>query len=211
MRSKNPAPKRRQTPGEILFSKIRRQLLTTFFSAPDRRLYFREIVRLVQGSPGTVQRELTALAQAGILRSELAGRQRYYSADVDCPIFPELSGIVVKTFGIADSLRTALQPHTRKIKVALIYGSIAADTQTGRSDIDLMIIGGVTFRQLAVALENSERLLGRQVNPTLFSHKEFVGKLEQKNHFVRAVIKSDKIFLIGTADDLARLVEQRVA
>jgi len=193
--------------GEVLFSKTRRQLLTTFFTSAGRRLYFREIARLVGGSPGTVQRELTKLTKAGILRSEMAGRQRYYLADSDCPIFPELRAIVLKTFGIADTLRAALRPHARKIKLALIYGSVASDTQMGRSDIDVMVIGSVSTRELAVALEKTEHVLGRQVNPTVYSQKEFVAKVREKNHFVLNVLNSEVIFLIGVADDLGRLAE----
>lgn len=206
MRSK-PAPKRIRTAGEILFSKIRRQLLTTFLSATDRRLYFREIARLVRGSPGTVQRELAALTEAGILKSELVGRQRYYSADGECPIFTELRAIVVKTFGIADTIRGALSPLSRKIKVAFVYGSIASETQTGRSDIDVMVIGSVKLREMASALEKAEQVLGRPVNPSVFSQQEFVGKMQQKNHFVLSVLTSDRIFLVGGPDDLDRLAQ----
>ncbi|MEW5701915.1 MAG: nucleotidyltransferase domain-containing protein [Candidatus Zixiibacteriota bacterium] len=207
MRSTSPSQRPKRTAGEILFSKIRRQLLTTFLSTPDRRLYFREIARLVRGSPGTVQRELAALTQAGVLKSELVGRQRYYSAERDCPIFPELRAIVVKTFGIADTLRAALRPQSRKIKIAFVYGSIASETQTGRSDVDVMVIGGVKLRDLASALEKTEQVLGRSVNPSVFSQKEFVGKIQQKNHFVLSVLASDKIFLIGGPDELGRLAE----
>ena len=207
MRSAGSTPRRKRTTGEILFSKTRRQLLTTFLSAPDRRLYFREIARLIQGSPGTVQRELAALTQAGVLRSELVGRQRYYSADRDCPIFPELRAIVAKTFGIAEILRHALRPQLRKITIAFVYGSIASETQTGRSDVDVMVIGSVKLRELASALEKTEQVLGRPVNPSVFSQKEFVEKIQQKNHFVHSVLTSDKIFLIGDSDDLGRLAE----
>lgn len=170
-------------------------------------MYFREIARLVRGSPGTVQRELAALTQAGVLRSELVGRQRYYSADGECPIFPELRAIVAKTFGIADTLRVALHPQSRKIKIAFVYGSIASETQTGRSDVDVMVVGSVKLRELASALERTEHVLGRPVNPSVFSQKEFVEKIQRKNHFVLSVLASDKIFLIGGPDDIGRLAE----
>ena len=57
------------------------------------------------------------------------------------PIFEELRSLVVKTVGLNETIRKMLEPYSDKIKAAFVYGSVARDTDTARSDIDLMVIG----------------------------------------------------------------------
>jgi len=207
MRSKKANRRIEKSIGEALFPKIRRQLLVHFFLAQDRRHYFREITRLVSASPGAVQRELKTLVAAGILTTEKVGRQRYYWADTECMVYSELKAIVVKTFGVVDTLSAALSGLSNSIDFAFVYGSIADGKDTGKSDIDLMVIGKASFRSLAKALRETESLLSRPVNPTLFSLEEFGRKIDEKNHFLHNILNADKLMIIGTENDLARLAQ----
>ena len=193
--------------GEALFPKIRRQLLAHFFLAQDRKHYFREITRLVSASPGAVQRELKTLVAAGILTTEKIGRQKYYWADPECMVYSELKAIVVKTFGVVDTISASLSQVAELIDYAFVYGSIASGKDSGKSDIDLMVIGEVSFRALAKALRETESLLSRPINPTLFSPEEFGRKTNERNHFLQNVLNSDKLMIIGMEDDLARLAQ----
>jgi len=193
--------------GDALFPKIKRQLLTLFFAAPDKKYYFREITRLIKASSGVVIRELRTLTKAGILSSEISGRQRYYWADPTCMIYSDLRNIVIKTFGVANAVEDALRKVTSEIRVAFLYGSIAAGADTGKSDIDLMVMGEISFRKLTSVLRKVEGTLNRELNPTLFSASEFKNRLRDDDHFIRTVMDSPKIFIIGTADDLARLAK----
>jgi len=207
MRPSKAMSKEATSIGNALFPKIRRQLLVHFFLAQDRRHYFREITRLVNASPGSVQRELKMLVDAGILAAEKVGRQKYYWADPECMIYSELKAIVVKTFGVVDTISASLSQVANAIDLAFIYGSIASGKDTGKSDIDLMVIGDVGFRTLAKALRETENLLSRPINPTLFSSDEFGRKTKDKNHFLQNVLNADKLMIIGTEDDLARLAQ----
>ena len=193
--------------GVALFPKIKRQLLAHFFLAQDRRHYFREITRLVNASPGAVQRELKTLVEAGIIATEKVGRQRYYWADSECMVYSELKAIVVKTFGVVDAIAAALAGLSQDIEIAFIYGSIAGGVDTGKSDIDLMVIGKTNFRSLAKALRDTEGLLSRPINPTLFSPEEFGRKVREQNNFLINVLESEKLFIVGSKDDLTRLAE----
>ncbi|MFQ6032593.1 MAG: nucleotidyltransferase domain-containing protein, partial [Candidatus Zixiibacteriota bacterium] len=89
-----------------------------------------------------------------------------------------------------------------------IYGSIATGEETAKSDIDLLVIGKISFDQLSRAIGKAEKELKREINPTLYPVREFKEKLRQKNHFLRSVLKSKMLFLIGSQDDLARLAKE---
>jgi predicted nucleotidyltransferase len=196
-----------QNIGDALFPKIKRQLLSLFYVTPGKRYYFREITRLIKASSGVVTRELATLTKAGILKSELSGRQRYYWADPDCMIYADLRNIVVRTFGVASTVKNALKPVSSDIKVAFLYGSIPAGTDTGHSDIDMMVVGEISFRKLVAALKSAEQELNRELNPTLFSSAEFKKRLKDSDHFIGTVMGSPKIFIMGNADDLAGLAK----
>lgn len=191
--------------GELLFPKLRRQLLTVLFITPDKRYYFRELSRLVGASTGALKRELLLLTNAGIIKTETLGRQHYYQADPECMIYPELRSIVIKTFGVVGTLSDSLKGLERNIRLALVYGSIASGTDTGKSDIDLLVIGDVPFRKLTAALAGLEQTLGRPINATLYTPEEFASKKEDQNHFIQNVLNAEKLFVIGSPDDLGRM------
>lgn len=194
--------------GEVLFPKIRRKVLALFLLNPDKRFYFRESVRLLGDTPGSVQRELKSLTKAGILTMESIGIQKFYQANSASPVFGELKSIAEKTFGVADVIRDVLRPMAgKKIDVAWVYGSIADGTDRSSSDIDVMVIGSLSFRELVSILSPVEETLRRPVNPTLYSRNEFSKKVRDENHFLKTVLGSEKLFVVGNKDDLARLAE----
>jgi len=202
------------TKGEIMKSLLpgtRRKVLSLFFLHPDKQFYFREVLKLTGTKQGAIQRELQFLTQSGILELEAKGNQTYYSVNKSHPIYPELSRIVMKTFGLVDVLNDALCPLKDKIEVAAIYGSIASGVETARSDVDLLVIGNISFGELSRVTGKVEKEIGREINPTLFPFKEFKEKLKQKNHFLKSTLKSKMIFLIGSENDLTRLAEQQMA
>ena len=123
------------------------------------------------------------------------------------PIYPELRKIVLKTFGLAHVLRDAISPLREKIEVACVYGSFAGGEETAKSDIDLLVIGRISFDDLSRAISKAERELRREINPSLYPSREFKEKIKRKNHFLRSVLKSHMIFLVGNKNDLARLAE----
>lgn len=191
--------------GEALFTKTQRQLLGLLYGNPDKTYYINEIVRIADVGIGTVQRELEKLTSAGLLTVRKIGNQKHYQANAGSPIFQELRGIVLKTFGVSDELRRAMEPLSAKIVVAFIYGSLAKGTDRASSDIDLMIISDeLTYPEVIGVFAEAERSLGRTVNPTLYSPSEIRRKLAEDNRFLKKVTEREKIFLIGSGDDIPK-------
>lgn len=195
----------------IPFSRTRRAILSLLFGHSDESFYLRQIVRASGYGLGPVQRELKLLTDAGIIRRAARGRQVYFQANSDSPIFPEIKSLITKTVGVGDSIRNALAPIANGIKIAFIYGSVARGEEKQRSDIDLLIVGGVSFSDVVVALQTAQRILGREINPTVYSSTEFRTKLRKSHHFLTSVINGPKIYLIGDENELGRLAPKRLA
>lgn len=171
---------------------------------PEEALHGREIARRTGLPAGTVTRELTKLAEVGLLQRERRGNQRVYRANTSSPVFNELAGILRKTSGLADVLAQALAPVVPKLRVAFIFGSIAQGRESAGSDVDLILIGDLGFSQAVELLHAAQATLGREVNPKVFTASEFTSKAATEA-FLGDVLAKPKIFLIGSDHDLAEL------
>ena len=188
----------------LLFPEYRRRVLGLLFLRPEEALHGREVARRTGLSAGTITRELTKLAEAGLLRREKRGNQRVYSANISGPIFAELSSILRKTSGLGDVLCTALAPLAGRVKLAFVFGSVARGEEAAGSDVDVLLVGDVGFRDVVDALHPSQAALGREVNPKVFGVDEFATKARTEP-FLLDVLSRPKIFLMGTAHDLEEL------
>jgi predicted nucleotidyltransferase len=191
-----------------LFGKTRQAVLALLYTRADSTFYTKQILDAVDIGRGTVQRELKNLTDTGIIIREVQGRQVYYRANEKCPIFSELKGIVRKTFGVADVIRQSLASAVGRIRVAFVFGSVARSADDRRSDIDLMVVGKISFGDVVSLLSPVEEKLGREVNPVVYPVAEFKRKLKEDHHFVKTVLEDEKVFVIGDEDELRRLAER---
>lgn len=185
-----------------LLGDTRTAILAVLLLRPDEPQHVRELARLTGVSPGTLHRELTALASFGVLRRNAVGRQVFFAANRECPVFEELAGLVRKTAGLVDVVRNALLPHAPHIGAAFIYGSVAAGTETSRSDVDVMILGDLSFADAVKALAPAQTSLRREVNPTVMKSAEFLRKRRAKDNFVTTVWKAPRLWVIGSDHEL---------
>jgi predicted nucleotidyltransferase len=192
---------------DLFGSRLRSKVLAWLFTHPDQRYFGRELHSLLQEDQTNLSRELARLAETGILVCKVEGRQKYYQANDKCPIYEELKGLVVKTLGVTDVLRHALASLTERIKVAFVYGSFASGKQNLNSDVDLMVVGDVSFGDVVAATSPKQLKLGREINPTVYSEDEFRQKVKTGHHFLTAVLRDPKIFVVGDDHDLSRLVD----
>jgi DNA-binding transcriptional ArsR family regulator len=191
-----------------LLPHMRQGILSSLLLLPDRSWYLSSLAAHLNATPSSLQRELMSLARAGIITSRRDGNRVYYSANPDCAILPELTSMLSKTVGITNLLRHALSCIEREIDVAFIYGSMAANTDTVQSDVDLLVVGKVRLKELAAVLRPLELELARAVNPSLYPAEEFALKFADGNHFLNSVLRGPKYFIIGSESELAHLAER---
>jgi predicted nucleotidyltransferase len=186
-----------------LFSKVQQRVLALIFGHPERSFYTSEIVRRVHSGTGAVERELSRLERSGLVSVERIGNQKHFRANRESPVFAELQGLVLKTVGLTEPLRKALQPYSNKIKVAFVYGSVAKGSDTAQSDIDLMVVGDeLSYSDLYTALQNAGSLLQRKVSPLFLSVRDWKRKASQKDSFAAKVKAQPKLFIFGAEEDV---------
>jgi predicted nucleotidyltransferase/DNA-binding HxlR family transcriptional regulator len=200
-----------QNLAKLLFGKYRRRILAVLLLRPENSFYVRELARLAEVPPGSLHRELRQLAESGLLLRREVGNQVRYQANRDCPVFEELAGFFRKTAGLADILREALGTLAPDIQLAFVFGSIARGKERPTSDVDVFVIGGRSFTDVVMAFAGSHARLGREVNPVVMHRAEFLQKFQQGDRFIGRILNEPKIFLIGSKDDLEKLIEDRAA
>ena len=202
---------RKQRPIDALFSKSTQGLLAATILEPDRWCYLSDLAKQLQVTPSTLQQPLSSLVGAGILKRRKEGNRVYFQADSNCPFLAELQGLMMKTVGLFDVLRDALEPLSAKIESAFVYGSMARSEERSANDVDLMVIGTAGLAELSPLLAKAEEKLRREINATCYTPDELRRKVEAKNHFLTAVLQKEKMFIIGDADDLGRLTKRRAS
>lgn len=194
------------TIGDALFTKTQQRVLGLLYGKPEQSFYTNEIVRWADMGRGTISRELNRFVSAGLLVVSREGNQLHYRANSENPIYNELLAIVRKTFGIVDVIRAALVPVYEQIDLAFIYGSIAKREETASSDIDLLVVtDSLAYTDLMEVLTDAEKLLGRPINPSIYTAEQIKNKLEQNSSFLVRVMERPKLWVKGCDDDIKEI------
>ena len=187
---------------DAVFTDSQAKVYLRIFGQPERSYPLSELRRLTGLGSASLQREINRLVAAGIASSTLKGNQRQISANRQSPLFKELSDLTRKVMGAAALLTEALLPIAQKIEIALLYGSVAKQSDTAESDIDIMVIGSdLTLSEILEQLLPVEEMLGRKVNPTCYTVDEFKKRLSDTDSFVNKVLSQPIIQLFGNIDD----------
>jgi len=194
----------------ILGSRLRAKVLGWLFSHPDERYFVRQLTALLKEDSTNVSRELARLEKTGILVSTTEGRQKYYQANRQNPLFNELHGLMLKTVGVADIIKKALEPRRADIRLAFIFGSVAKRAEDRFSDIDLLVVGDITFGDVVDLISTAEEALSRELNPVVYTLAEFNKRLSENHYFIRDILSEDKIFVVGDDNELKSLVGKRL-
>lgn len=192
---------------KLFSSKARVEILKLFLFNPNNNFYQRQISNLTDQSIRGVQREVDKLHRIGLLEKSTQGNRVYYKVNKMCPILEELKNILFKSVGIAEALKDNLKE--KEIRFAFIYGSYAKGQESLLSDIDLMVIGDISSREVSGILSKPKKELMREINYMVFQSNEFIDRVTNKDHFLNSVLKEKKIFIVGSEDGLKNFIRSR--
>ena len=188
-----------------LFTESQSRLFVWLFGQPGRAFHLSELRRLTGLGSASLQRELNRLAAAGLVDSRPVGNLRRFQANPQAPVFAELVALTRKTLGTVPVLRDALLPLMPDLQGAWVYGSVAKQTDTARSDIDVMLVGSnLLLGNVLACLAIAEAQLGRKIIPSCYSPEEFERRRAEPDSFVNRVLSQPTLALIGDAHEHAR-------
>jgi predicted nucleotidyltransferase len=180
---------------DFMFSPVVQKVLSLVYSTPEQTFMLNDLLDRAGGGRGNGQRQVQRLIDAGVLREEpRRGHQRAIRANADFALYPELLSICRKSFGLVEPIRDALRPFESEIAEAFVFGSVAKDKDTHRSDIDLMVVGTASMMDLMDAILKVEKVLGRPVHLNVYAPDEWADL--KANDPVVSKISTDSIVRI---------------
>ncbi len=180
-----------------LRSEARQRLLAYYFTNPTARHHLRDLAQRLGIDPSNLSKELGRLERVGLFRSEVIGRQKYFQLNRQYPLFVEVRNIVAKTVGAVPLIAQSLK-KIAGLEEGYLFGSFARNQQDAASDIDLLVIGAPRGEALAETVRKLERQLGREINYTVLTRKEFASRRARKDAFLENVWHNKRVSLLGT-------------
>lgn len=180
-------------------------ILSFFLTHPNEEFYQSYIVDSTGYALIQVQRALKRLESTGLINQIKSGNRFCYKANKRHPAFEDIKKALLKTVLLGDLLKVALVPIKGKIQFGFIYGSLASGDESSSSDIDLFLVGNLGLRDIASLLSKIGNDLRREINPTVYSEKEFKKKIKDGNPFIKEILQKPKIWLIGEENDFTKM------
>ena len=186
------------TMASALFTDSQSRLFSWLFGQPQRAYHLNELRRLTGLGSASLQRELNRLTSAGLVDAQAVGNMRRFQVNPQSPVYAELVALTRKTLGTVPVLRDALASLQPGLQAAWVYGSVAKQTDTADSDVDVMLVGhDLLLSQVLACLEPAEAQLGRKINPSCYSPQEFERRCAEPDSFVNRVLSQPVLALIG--------------
>jgi predicted nucleotidyltransferase len=182
----------------IFRSRLQGELLAATLLEPGREESLTGLADRLGADVGTVQREVSRLERAGILRTRRVGHTRLAAANPDSPIYAPLAELVLRAFG---PLQVVAEEFAgiEGVDEILLFGSWAArylgEEGLEPADLDVLVIGRPSRDALYEAALRAERRLGRQVNLTVRSKASWQSA---GDGFVKEVRRSPLVSVAGT-------------
>ncbi|MFA5265185.1 MAG: nucleotidyltransferase domain-containing protein [Opitutaceae bacterium] len=179
----------------LFYSEVRAELFRLLFGLRPKKMYRAEIIRFTRFAKGSVEEKLQKLVDLELLTTTKEHTLRFYCANETHPLYPELHSIVLKTVGLHDILKVAL--NSGSIEYAFVFGSLASLSENAASDVDLMVVGQIGRRELVTLLRGVAEQLGREVNSHIYGWDEISSRLAKQDHFLKDVLNKPKLFIKG--------------
>jgi predicted nucleotidyltransferase len=182
---------------DFLFTPTLQRVLGAVLAQPDQSFTLQDLLRHAAAGRGSARQQIDRLVEAGVLLDEPRhGRQRSIRVNTEFFLYPELRSIALKTFGLAEPIRAALMPYADRIEEAFVFGSIVKGSDTGRSDVDVMIVGTVPQLELFEAASQLQQQLGRAVQFNVYEPAEW-RELVHRDPVVSQIAQGPKLQVLA--------------
>lgn len=179
-------------------SKHQPVLLAQLYLHEEQSMSLTDLSEATQIPYSTVSREVRRLAEVGLLQLTEQGRSKYVAPNLSSPYHRSLRTLVEQTFGPLPILREALA-NVNGIEEAFIYGSWASryneEPGPAPQDIDVLVIGDPSVKQLRSALRRIEERLRLEINPVIRSSAEWA---KDTSGFKEDVLSKHRVPLVGS-------------
>jgi len=188
----------------LLVSQTRLKLINVLFYKPKEIYYVRQLVRLVDEEINSVRRELENLKKAGLVDSEWRGNRLYYWADQQSPLFFNLLLIANQSSGLGLKLQNKNET-LGSIKMVFYNYKFIVGNKKDPDDIDLIIVGDVSLREIENFIKQEEENRGHEINYMVMGKGEFLLRRQKRDQFIVDFFLNSPVVIIGSSQEITNL------
>jgi hypothetical protein len=187
----------------LFISSTRQKLINIFFTSPTEIYYVRQLVRLAEEEINSVRRELDNLKKGGIVESEWRGNRLYYWANKSSSIFNDLLVLAHKSSGLGLAMNNKEQ--VGKIKILLYSYKFLANEPNINGDVDMILVGSVSLKEIENLVKKEEEKLGREINYMIMDKKELQLRKQKRDPFIIDFFLNCPIVVIGSPQEIINI------
>lgn len=188
----------------IFVSQTRLKLIGVLFYFPNDIYYVRQLVRLVDEEINSVRRELENMKKAGVLESEWRGNRLYYSANRNSPLFLDLLVLANKMNGLGSTL-IENKEKIGSVKLLIFSYNFLVGSTERKGDIDLIIVGDVSFREVEGLIKAEEERRGYEINYMVMDKTELLLRKQKRDQFIVDFFLNYPQVIIGSPQEVANI------
>ncbi len=194
---------------QLFGSRTRVRLLRFFLNHPEKHYYVRQLTRELKTQINAVRRELENLESLGIIKAKpikeakKAGRRsrrkekKYFAVNEDFVLYPELKALLLKAQLLIEEDLVKKIKESGRINYLVLTGLFVGlkDQAT-----DLLVVGQVKSKKLGRLIRRFEHELGREINYTVMSLREFKYRMDITDKFLYDILENKKVVVIDEID-----------
>lgn len=188
----------------LFVSQTRLKLINILFYNPQDIFYVRQLVRLTDEEINSVRRELTNLQKSGVISSEWRGNRLYYWADKQSSLFFNLLAIANQSSGLGLKLQNKNET-LGTIKLVFYSNKFITGDKRNPDDIDLIIVGDVSLREIDSFIKQEEQTRGHEINYMVMGKGEFRLRRQKRDQFIVDFFLGSPIAIIGNQSEISSL------
>jgi len=189
---------------QIFVSQTRIKLINILFYKPDEIYFVRQLVRLTGEEINSVRRELENLKKAGIIEFEWRSNKLFYWANKTSPLFYDLLVLANKNSGLGLKLQNKNE-SLGNIKLVLYNYKFAVNDHRNPDQIDLIIVGDVSLKEVATFLDQEEEERGHEINYMVMDKSEFQLRKQKRDQFIVDFFLNCPVVIIGSSSEIANI------
>ncbi len=178
---------------QLFGSRTRIKLLRLFLFNPQVAFYVREITRKVGEQLNSVRRELANLSNLGLVIADQQEDKKYYRLNDKFALVKELTDVLLKSQILLEQHFIKNMKESGKIRYLALTGSFSGLKQ---SPTDVLIVGQVNKTMLVSAIERFQREIGREINYTSLSTRDYNERRKLADKFLLTILSGPKVVIV---------------
>lgn len=183
----------RSTLDHIFGSRTRAKVLRLLLTNPDKSYFVREISRKIHEHVNSVRRELLLLHSIDIVAAIGDKQKRYYRANVENNLFPELKALVFKGEVLEERALLAAIEDSGRLHLVVLTGFFVGQENAAT---DILIVGSVNHHKIERMMRTFQEHFDREIHYTVMTKQEFEYRHSLTDRFLYAILSGPIITVV---------------